>query len=76
MDCEGCEYDTILSSSKDVLQEFDIIKISYHFGYKNLVEKLRNSGFEVSYTKPLYYHNIFTEESKMFLGDIFARKII
>jgi FkbM family methyltransferase len=76
MDCEGCEYDTILLSSKEVLQEFDIIKISYHFGYKNLVEKLRNSGFEVSYTKPLYYNNIFTEESKMFLGDIFARKII
>ena len=75
-DCEGCEYDTILLASKEILQKFDVIKISYHYGYKNLVEKLKSSGFKVSYTKPLYYYNTFTEPSKMFIGDIHAQKII
>ena len=76
MDCEGCEYDTILSSSKETIQKFEQIKISYHYGYKNIVKKLRQSGFKVHYTRPLYYYNTFTEESKMFLGDIHAQKLI
>jgi len=79
-DCEGCEYETILSAPKEILQKFNQIIIAYHYGHKNLVEKLKHSGFEVSYMKPRYFprvfYNDFTEESKMFIGHIHANKII
>ena len=53
MDCEGCEYETILSSADDILQKFSHIQIEYHYGYKNLKERLEDSGFNVSVTKPM-----------------------
>ena len=49
LDCEGCEYETILNSSSEILQKFTDIQIEYHDGYKNLEEKLLSSGFEVSH---------------------------
>ncbi len=52
MDCEGCEYDAILSTSADTLRTFSYIRIEYHYGYKNLKEKLQESGFKVSATIP------------------------
>lgn len=54
MDCEGCEYDTILSSTKETLRKFRYMLIEYHFGYKNLKEKLENCGFRVSVKRPIY----------------------
>ena len=48
MDCEGCEYESILSSERDTLRHFTHIQIEYHKGYKNLKEKLEKSGFQVS----------------------------
>jgi FkbM family methyltransferase len=53
MDCEGCEYDTILSSTKDTLRKFRYILVEYHFGYKNLKEKLEKCGFIVSVKRPV-----------------------
>jgi FkbM family methyltransferase len=53
MDCEGCEYDIIFSSSRDTLRRFSHIQIEYHYGYKNLKEKLEKYGFSVSVTRPL-----------------------
>ena len=53
MDCEGCEYDTILFSDCDTLRSFSHIQLEYHNGYQNLKEKLENCGFDVSVTKPL-----------------------
>jgi len=50
LDCEGCEYETILNSSSDILQKFTDIQIEYHDGYKNLEEKLLSASFEVSHT--------------------------
>lgn len=50
LDCEGCEYETILNCSSSILQKFSDIQIEYHNGYKNLEEKLISSGFEVSST--------------------------
>jgi FkbM family methyltransferase len=47
MDCEGCEYDSILSASNTVLRQFSHMLIEYHDGYKNLRERLEKSGFEV-----------------------------
>jgi hypothetical protein len=52
MDCEGCEYDAILSASADTLRTFSYIRIEYHYGYKNLKKKLQESGFKVSATIP------------------------
>lgn len=52
MDCEGCEYDTIIPASPRTLQMFSHIQIEYHNGYKNLKEKLEQSGFAVSFTRP------------------------
>ncbi len=49
LDCEGCEYETILNSSSEILQKFTDIQIEYHNGYKNLEKKLLSVGFEVSH---------------------------
>lgn len=48
MDCEGCEYETLLNSSKETLQKFSHIQIEYHNGYQNIKKKLENCGFKVT----------------------------
>jgi FkbM family methyltransferase len=48
LDCEGCEYDVILSSPNDLLRSFSNILIEYHFGYKGIKEKLEKSNFAIS----------------------------
>lgn len=65
MDCEGCEYDTILSTSADTLRFFSHIELEYHQGYQNLKEKLEKCGFHVSVTRPLL-------ESKVYTGYLYA----
>jgi len=61
MDCEGCEYESVISAPKDVLRSFDHIQIEYHRGYKNLKEKLEECGFKVSAERPLARReNIYT----------------
>jgi len=47
MDCEGCEYDSILSSNNNDLQKFESILVEYHNGFEKLEEKLRNAQFLV-----------------------------
>jgi len=49
LDCEGCEYETILNSSSEILQKFTDIQIEYHNGYKDLEKKLLSVNFEVSH---------------------------
>jgi FkbM family methyltransferase len=53
IDCEGCEYEVILSVDEHTLQKFDLLMIEYHYGYKCLKQKLERSGFRVSVTLPL-----------------------
>lgn len=74
MDCEGCEYESILSSSNETLSKFDQIMLEYHYGYIDLEGKLRSAGFEVRHTTPSYggYHN--PNHPKMYMGLIFAKK--
>ena len=43
MDCEGCEYDSILKTSRDVLRKFANIQLEYHYGFRNLSEKLKRA---------------------------------
>jgi FkbM family methyltransferase len=51
MDCEGCEYDVILSADDEILTWFKDILIEYHYGSNDLKERLEECGFEVSLIK-------------------------
>jgi len=66
LDCEGCEYDAILTSSKEVLSRFDHILVEYHNGHKTLTKKLEDSGFIVRLDK---------ENSNEISGYIYAQRI-
>ena len=67
MDCEGCKYNCLLSASHDTLQRFSHMQIEYHYGYKNLREKLQKSGFRVSISRPI-------KSGKLYLGLMFAER--
>ena len=68
MDCEGDEYQIILSTNKDILQKFSQVQIEYHHGYIQLKEKLERSGFEVSFTRPMWNYR------KQYMGYIYAKR--
>jgi len=68
VDCEGCEYDLILNASDEALKAFDQIIMEYHYGYRNLIKRLRQAGFQVKYDLPKYSHNIEAENSNMYVG--------
>ena len=53
------------------LKKFSHIIIEYHFGYKNLKEKLEKNGFKVSVTRPRIYR---MERLKYQEGYIFTEK--
>jgi len=74
MDCEGCEY-ALLEEDDETLKNIDMIQIEYHYGYSELVEKLKKAGFYVEYTEPIYYYNKETENPKMLIGYIYAKRI-
>ena len=77
MDCEGCEYESILSADKNTLQKFNHIMIEYHYGYKNLRDKLIESGFIVSVTRPRieYWSPEFSDQKYKFaVGNIIAKR--
>ena len=73
MDCEGCEYN-LVNEDKDVLDRFSQMQIEYHYGPKKLVEKLRNSGFDVKYTEPKKSYNAQLENPNLCSGYIYATK--
>jgi hypothetical protein len=88
MDCEGCEYDTILTTPCNVLLKFSHMQIEYHYGYKNLKEKLEKCGFRITLTEPKFFitpfeHGATTKYvepgnvkriNKTYSGMIFAEK--
>jgi hypothetical protein len=43
--------------------------IEYHYGYKNLKEKIEKSGFKVSVTRPIFQHR-----GNYYYGNIFAER--
>lgn len=49
MDCEGYEYNLL---EDDVLEKIVMIQMEYHYGYRDLKEKLEGCGFSVRYTEP------------------------
>ncbi len=78
IDCEGCEYDVILSANKEELRLFSHILIEYHYGYRRLKQKLQICGFEVSITKPVAHRRDylyeFSEDKWMYNGYIYAQR--
>ena len=72
-DCEGCEYDAILKTDPLLIQKFEQIVVSYHYGYGNLVKYLRSLGFDVHFTKPSLYLNPNTQEKRMYTGFLYAK---
>ncbi len=74
IDCEGCEYDIILNASVDILKRFSRIQIEYHYGYKDLCKKLKQCGFEVCVTNPIYIRNDLAEKRNMYVGYIYANQ--
>jgi len=72
VDCEGCEYDLILNASDEALKAFDQIIIEYHYGYRNLVNKL-NSNFTVKVKLPKFIYNKEAQFKSTYTGLIFCR---
>jgi FkbM family methyltransferase len=68
LDCEGCEYDIILSNGKTVLDKFSHIQVEYHYGFGDLKKHLVDANFSVSHTDPKY-------DNGMKIGWIYATKI-
>lgn len=75
MDCEGCEYESILAEDKATLRKFSRIQIEYHYGSKELVEKLKKSGFLVTSTKPIRSFNRCAANPNMLIGYIYAQRV-
>ena len=55
IDCEGSEYDILLNSSTGSLKRFDQVIVETHFGYDNIVRKMRTAGFAVAYKTGTIY---------------------
>ena len=54
IDCEGCEYPMLESSSKRELRRFRAMIMEYHYGVEPVVQSLEAAGFRVTYTGPYY----------------------
>ena len=48
MDCEGCEYDSIIPEEEEILRRFDEMIIEYHNRFQELKNKLERAGFKVN----------------------------
>lgn len=70
IDCEGCEFDVLLNTSRDVLEKIDHIILEYHNGFTpyshtELARHLQENGFQVKIT-PNPVHN--------YLGFLYAHR--
>jgi len=75
MDCEGCEYNSILNTPNEVLRNFEQIMIEYHYGYLNLKKKLEEAGFKVKVSLPRYSFNDRAQNPHMLLGYLYAQRL-
>ncbi|MEM3744721.1 MAG: FkbM family methyltransferase [Candidatus Micrarchaeaceae archaeon] len=73
IDCEGCEYGIILNAKPETLRKFDQMIIKYHYGYKNMVAKLKEAGFHVKITVPKFSFNPDAENHNMIVGWVYAK---
>jgi len=47
IDCEGCEYDILLSCPKNILRRFSHIMLEFHHGTNKIVKKLNDCNYRV-----------------------------
>lgn len=47
--CLGCEYDVLLNTPEEILSSFSHIQVQFHYGYRNIKEKLERCGFKVMF---------------------------
>ena len=73
MDCEGCEYDAILSGRK--IGEPGQIQVEYHYEPDRLIEALEESGFHVRTTRPHKHYNTRARDPNTLVGYICAEKV-
>ncbi len=77
IDTEGFEYEIIQNTPPEILRKFSDIFIEYHYGYEGIEPYLRNAGFKVFHTKPIYhYMPVYKEEAAktMFVGYVIAKR--
>ena len=72
MDCEGCEYESVLKCPDKILKRFQKMVIEYHYGYQDLRTKLEECGFETSVTEPHHVYNSDLKNPNMFMGNMYA----
>ena len=64
-----------LDEDDEVFNYMEMIQIEYHYGYENLVKKLKNCDFDVKYTEPKKGYNSQAENPNMYVGYIYAKRI-
>ena len=69
MDCEGCEYDSILNTSDEDLSKIDRMLIEYHKGPEAIENKLKTAGYRVN------SYQLKKEESHNYVGYIYAERL-
>lgn len=74
IDCEGYEYEILLNSDPNTLRKFDRMEIEYHYGYLNILKKLKEAGFKVTYKGTTKRYN-FGSKSWMVYGFMQAKRI-
>jgi FkbM family methyltransferase len=74
MDCEGCEYFSILNTPNETLRNFEQIMLEYHYGYLNLKKKLKEAGFEVKTSLPKFVFNERASNPNQVLGYLYAER--
>lgn len=74
IDCEGCEYDTILKEDSITLSKFIHIVGEYHYDYLCLKKKLESSGFMTRFTKPTYFYDPTKDNPECLIGNFMAWK--
>jgi hypothetical protein len=73
MDCEGCEYNSIINTPNEILRRFNQIIVEYHYGYLNLKRKLEDAGFKVRVSLPKYFFNDNSKNPYRVEGYLFAK---
>ncbi len=71
MDCEGCEYYSLLNASDKTLGSFKQIMLEYHHGYKNIQKRLKDAGFRAWHSRPEIFKN---GGGELYLGFLYAIK--
>jgi FkbM family methyltransferase len=74
IDCEGYEYEIIENASTSLLRKFRTIVMEYHYGFRELENKLIEAGFKVSHTTPFYTKKI-DDKVNVLCGFIYAERL-